>query len=370
MIPLTKPYLSQKEIQYATKAIKSGKLGADGKYSIKLIDKLKSYLRVKFVFLVPSASSGLELAIRALELPKDSEIIVPSFTMTSTANAILACGLIPKFVDIEENDLAIDPSCLEKAISKKTKAIITVHYGGRIGQIDKLTKIAKKYKLIMIEDAACVLGAQYMGKKAGTIGDIGVFSFHETKNIICGEGGALVTNDENVAQKIDLIRNHGTDRTKVLKGVASSYNWQTWGGSFLLSDVLAAIALAQFEKMEVINRKRKEIAEKYIKELSQFVVPKKTKATNWHTFYLLVSPNKRDEMIRYMSKKGVRTAFHYLPLHSSPMGKKMGYKISDCPVTEKIASSIIRLPIYPGLTIKEQKHIINSLVSGLRMKRF
>ncbi len=361
MIPLTKPYLSKTEEQNALKAIRSRHLSADGPFSRKLVDALKSYLKVKYVFLTPSASSGLELALRALQLPVGSEVILPSFTMTSTANAVLACNLVPKFADIEENDLALNLFSVEKNITHKTKAIITVHYDGRIGEIESLAQLARKHKLYLIEDAAAALGSFKTKKAAGTFGDMGVFSFHETKNVICGEGGALVTNNSRLAGIIDIIRDHGTNRSQVLKGVASSYHWEGFGGSFLLSDVLAAIALAQFKKIAVINKKRKEIFQRYYQGLEGIrgaKLPGKNSSTNWHTFYILVPPGSRGEILQKLRKNGIGAAFHYLPLHSSPMGKKLGNKKGDCPVSEKISSSLVRLPIYPDLKLKEQKKII------------
>lgn len=369
MIPLTKPFLGKDEIKNAVLAIKSGHIESDGVFSQKVTDFLKKYLTVKFAFLTPSASSALELSLRALKLPDKSEVILPSFTMSSTANAVLACNLIPKFCDIEDKDFSLDPKKVEKMINRKTKVIMTVHYGGRIGPIEELRKISKKHDLYLIEDAAAALGSFKNNKSAGTFGDIGVFSFHSTKNIIGGEGGVLVTNDKLIAERIEVIRQHGTNRNQVMRGVASSYVWQDLGGSFLLSDVLASIIFAQLKKITRITRKRIQIAVKYNKNFEKIggnmILPGETKYTNWHTFYFLVKKNRRDEIINKLRSRGVGAAFHYLPLHDSPMGRKMGYKKGDLPVTENIAYSLIRLPIYYALSNKDQKFIIDETINAV-----
>lgn len=369
-IPLNKPYLDRKEIAAVTKVLKSGKLGADYSYSRTLINQLKQYLKTKIVYLTPSCTSAMELALRVLKFDQGGEVIVPSFTMTSTANVILTCGLNPRFVEIEKSNLSIDPVDLEKRINKKTRAIMLVHYGGRVGEIEKIKKIAKAHNLFIIEDAACALGTFYNGISAGNLGDFGAFSFHETKNLVCGEGGCLTTNRASYQDKIDIIRDHGTNRTLVLKGVASSYVWQEWGGSFLLSDVLAAIMSQQMEKVNYITKKRKQIALNYLKRLSE-LQPKielasDTPWTNWHTFYFLVPQKKRDKFLNYARSNGVGAAFHYLPLHDSPMGRKLGYKKGQFSITEQVAYSLVRIPIYPGLTDKEQEKVIEVIKKAVK----
>jgi dTDP-4-amino-4,6-dideoxygalactose transaminase len=372
-IPLNKPYLGTEELANVQKSLALGHLAADGSFSQELALALSEYIRAKYVYLTPSASSGMELALRSLDLRVGGEVIVPSFTMSSTANAVLAANLRPVFGDIEEVDLALDPKQVERLIGKKTVAIMVVHYGGRVGRIEELRRIAKEKQVPLIEDAACALGSFYEGRAAGTLGEMGVYSFHETKNVMCGEGGALVTDEDRLVSKVEIIRDHGTNRNEVLKGMASSYDWREWGGSFLMADILAAIVLAQLKKIQIINVMRLAVAENYYKGLQDLaegglVLPVRTIWTNWHTFYVLVPQKKRDRILRFLRDNGVGAAFHYLPLHSSPMGKRLGFKGKDCPVTERIAGSLIRLPIYPDLTQEEQEYVVEMV--GKAVKKF
>ena len=366
-IPLTKPYIGKEEVQAVINSLSRKDFAADGYYSKKLSLALSKFLTIPYVYLTPSCSSALELAIRALGIGKDDEIILPSFTFTSTANAVMNAGAKVVFAEIEKENLALDPTLLEKYITKKTKAILFVWYGGWVNQIEEIITIAKKYNLFVIEDAACALGTKIVNKYAGTFGDIGCFSFHETKNVICGEGGALVTRHLDLSSEIDIIRNHGTNRAAVLAGMASSYQWIKLGGSYLLSDILASLAFAQFKKIEKINNKRRDIALLYLKNLGNLgknvwlPTLQVHCVTNWHTFAIRVPAKYQLPIIFELKKRGVRAAFHYLPLHSSPFGKKMGFGDTRFPVTSEISSTIIRLPIYPSLTKEEVGYISKTL---------
>jgi len=368
-IKFNKPYLGREEERMALFAIKKGDLSADGYFGQKLSRTLSSYLNISNVYLTSSCSSALELAVRSLEIGKGDEVIIPSFTMPSTANAVISTGAKVIFSEIERDSLSLDPLLLERIVTKRTKAII-VWYGGFVCQIEKITAIARKYKLAVIEDAACALGTKVGNRFAGTFGDLGCFSFHSTKNIVCGEGGALVTNRKDLCSKIEILRNHGTNRAEVLLGKASSYQWISLGGSYLLSDVLAAIALAQLLKIKKINKKRREIAHYYLncfKKINKkvwFPFSQREKGTNWQTFAFCVSKEYQLLVISELKKRRIEASFHYLPLHNSPFGKKL--MISELfPVTEDISSSIIRLPIYPSLKKEEQRYITKSLIDIL-----
>jgi len=369
-IKFNKPYLGREEERMALFAIKKGDLSADGYFGQKLSRTLSSYLNISNVYLTSSCSSALELAVRSLEIGKGDEVIIPSFTMPSTANAVISTGAKVIFSEIERDSLSLDPLLLERIVTKRTKAIIVVWYGGFVCQIEKITAIARKYKLAVIEDAACALGTKVGNRFAGTFGDLGCFSFHSTKNIVCGEGGALVTNRKDLCSKIEILRNHGTNRAEVLLGKASSYQWISLGGSYLLSDVLAAIALAQLLKIKKINKKRREIAHYYLncfKKINKkvwFPFSQREKGTNWQTFAFCVSKEYQLLVISELKKRRIEASFHYLPLHNSPFGKKL--MISELfPVTEDISSSIIRLPIYPSLKKEEQRYITKSLIDIL-----
>jgi len=245
-----------------------------------------------------------------------------------------------------------------------------MHYAGVGCEMDKLKEISKKYKLFLVEDAAQALNAKYKNRYLGTIGDIGIYSFHETKNYNCGEGGAIVINNNKFVKRAEIVREKGTDRTKFFKGEINKYTWKDIGSSYLLSDVLAAYLYAQLEHIEEIKRKRKYIFEYYFDNLREYekkgylrlpVIPKECE-TNYHIFYLLFDSNKdRDRMMNNLRKSGILAVFHYLPLHSSPMGKKFGYKKGDLPITESISGRLLRLPIYNDLKLREIEYIVKSI---------
>jgi dTDP-4-amino-4,6-dideoxygalactose transaminase len=285
-------------------------------------------------------------------------------------NAFVLYGAVPVFVDIRPDTLNIDENKIEEKITQKTKAIYCMHYAGTACEMDKIMKIAKKHNLFVVEDAAQAMNAKYKDKFLGTIGDMGIYSFHETKNYNCGEGGAILINNQKYISRAEIIREKGTDRARFFRGEVDKYTWRDIGSSYLLSDVLAAYLYAQMERMDEITRKRKCIYDYYIKSLSDLEkagyfkfphIPKECKS-NFHIFYLIFNSEKiRDKVMIGLKKAGVLSVFHYIPLHLSPKGKKYGYKKGDFPNTEELSSRLLRLPMYNDLTERNMEFIIRNI---------
>lgn len=377
-IPLTKPFWTKKEENAATHALRHSTGVGDGLYSKKLVQKLQKLTGARYVFPVTSCTHGLELAMAALTsqglLKPGDEVVIPSFTMSSTANCVILAGAKPVFADIEKTYYCIDPVDIERKITKRTRGVIIVHYAGMPCQMEEISKIAKKYKLFLVEDAAHAIGTMYKGKHLGTLGDIGVYSFHGTKNISSGEGGAVLTNDENLAKYMEIYRANGTNRNAYIRGEVDKYSWVGKGSSYFLSDILSSIVIAQLYQIDKINKLRNRIAFYYTKQLSKLEregllrlpkVPEHTKP-NWHIYAVRFrSEDAATRFIKKMRGKGIEVSRHYVPLHSSPMGVKLGTHRTHLPITETIAKTLVRLPIYPGLTKKELRYIVSSAVEIL-----
>lgn len=374
-IPFNKPCLTGKELRYIKDAVNSGKISGDGFFTEKCHKLLEGRFSAKKILLTTSCTDALEMAAILINLCSGDEVIVPSYTFVSTVNAFVLRGAVPVFVDIREDTLNIDENKIEDKITPKTKAIFPVHYAGIGCEMDSIMKIAKKHRLSVIEDAAQGIDAKYKGKYLGTIGDIGAYSFHETKNYICGEGGAIVLNDERFIKRAEIIREKGTNRSQFFRGEIDKYTWIDMGSSYLPSDILAAFLYAQIESMDKIKRKRKAIFEFYYNNLKEFqdkgdlrlpVIPDNC-IPNYHMFYLLLpSESKRNKLMGYLKKSGVMAIFHYLPLHSSYMGKRFFQSNTHLAVTEKISGRILRLPFYNNLSIIKQEYIVNKIKKWLR----
>lgn len=371
IIPLSKPFWGKDEEHAAVAAMRSGTGIGDLGYGEKLSDELCRRLHIKYALPTGSGTAALELACACI-LKRDDEVILPSFTFSSCANAIMLCGAKPVFCDIDINYFNIDPIELEKLITKKTKAIMVVHYAGLACDMDKICEVARKNNLYVIEDAAHALGAKYKRKWLGTIGDIGCFSFHGTKNAASGEGGAFVTNNREVFKTAEIIREKGTDRSSFMRGERKKYSWVNVGRSLILSDILAAIALVQIKKLDRITELRQKNAHYLLSKLkklsSKIILPleKPDSEGNWHIFAIRVPRILRDKVIKKLRSYGIEASFHYLPLHSSAMGKKMGYKAQDLPVTEEVSATLIRLPIYPQLKKSEMDYMAAACEKALR----
>ena len=327
--------------------------------------------------LTTSCTHALELASLLLDLKEEDEIIVPSFTFSSTVNSFMLRGAKPVFVDIRIDTKNIDENKIEEKITKKTKAIFPVHYAGVSCDMDKIMDIAKRYNLPVVEDAAQGVKSKYKDKYLGTIGTFGCYSFHETKNYICGEGGALVINDKEFIERAEIIREKGTDRSKFFRGQVDKYTWVDIGSSYLPSEVLAALLFAQLEDMDKIKRIRQNIYEKYLRafmNLEEYklvnlpVIPIEC-STNYHMFHLLLkNETERGDLIKHLADKNINSVFHYIPLHSSPMGLKLGYKEGDFPITEDVSRRLVRLPFYNSMTEEEQDYVIGEVINCLKGK--
>ena len=366
-IPFHKPLLGDDEACYALEAIRSGAVAGDGPFAKKLEALLEDYLGARHVLLVNSCTSALEMGMMALGIGAGDEVICPSFAFVSAANSILRCGAKPVFCEVEDATLNIDLRHAEGLISERTRAIIPVHYAGIPCDIEGLTDLAARHDLFVVEDAAQALGSRYRGQPVGTAGAVSCFSLHETKNLTCGEGGIFATSDDETAKRAEIIREKGTNRSSFLRGEVDKYTWVSQGSSYVLSDILAAIALAQFEKLEEIVTRRARVARQYCRELADVsnratlpVVPEDC-SPNWHIFYVRVDRMHRDPILQRLRGKGIGASFHFVPLHSSPFSREaLGYSDLCLPVTERVAAEIIRLPIYPQLTESDLEYIVTS----------
>lgn len=376
-IPLHKPLWGRLAEQAVVRAMRTGAGTADGPESSLLRTALRNVTRASYAIPVTSCTHAMEAAVASLGAHAGDEVIVPSFTLASTATAVMIRGATPVFADIDPVNFSLDPSSVERMITKKTVGIMTVHYAGFAGRsFDVLRSLAKKHKLWLIEDAAHCIGAEYKGKALGTYGDVGALSFHGTKNVAAGEGGAILTDSPRLSEKMEIFRSIGTDRMAFLEGKVSAYRWVGEGSSFMLSDLLAALITVQLNQIERINRDRRHIAETYSQAFLQFqgkvlvpTIPKGMTTSNWHIYALKFETKKqRDIFLGNMHAKDIGAASHYMPLHVSPMGKKLHGGKQPLPVTEHVADTIVRMPIYAGMTEKELNYIVTIAQKALKAK--
>ena len=361
-IPFNLCSIQGNEIIYLNKAINNGYLAGDGEFSKKCNKLFETKLSIKKSLLTPSCTHALEMAAILLNISPGDEVIIPSFTFVSTVNAFVLRGAKPVFIDIRRDTLNINEALLEPLITKNTKAIIVVHYAGVGCEMEKIIDIAKRYDVPIVEDNAHGLFGKYNNQYLGSFGTFATQSFHETKNFTCGEGGALFINDERYVERAEIIREKGTNRSEFFRGEVDKYTWVDIGSSFLMSDLSAGFLYGQLEKKHKIQEKRKKIWDQYYFKLEQWAknrgfsmpfVPKNC-MQSYHMFYLIMpSLKSRTKFIAHLKKNGINAVFHYLPLHLSPMGKKFNEQNNNCPVTEKIANRIIRLPFYTDLDINK-----------------
>lgn len=369
-IPFNKPHLTRKEMGYISHAHSLGQLSGDGYYTQKCHQWLEKNLDTKRAFLTNSCTSAMEMMAILLNINSGDEVIMPSFTFSSTANAVVLRGGTPVFIDIRLDTLNINENLIEGAITAKTKAIFVVHYAGVGCEMDQIKKIAKKHNLFVLEDAAQALLAKYKGKYLGTLGDMGAFSFHETKNIISGEGGALLVNNTNFIERAEIIREKGTNRDKFFRRQVDKYTWVDIGSSYLPGEMVAAFLMAQLELAKEITKKRLKIWNTYHKAFEQLeklgylrrpIVPKNTEH-NGHIYYVLLSNvQTRDKFIDFLGQRDILAIFHYIPLHSSPAAKKYGRFVGNMKVTNKTSDTLLRLPLFFDMTDNELEYIIKSV---------
>ena len=373
-IPFMKPPLTGNEQKYFKEAWESNWHGGDGKFTKLCNEFLKNEFGIKKSLLTTSGTDALEMCSFLANAMPGKEVIFPSYTFSSTANAFVSHGATPVFIDVERETLNMDPSLIENAISEKTIAICPIHYAGLPADMDKINAIAKKYNLIVIEDAAQAIGSKYQGRFAGSLCELGAFSFHATKSISCGEGGALTINDEQFSQRAQFLWEKGTDRSLVLEGKLNKYQWVDKGSSFLPSDLISAILWAQLENWKMLHEKRKQVFDQYTQILKNYnhldlnfaPVPKGYES-NYHAFWILFDDNKtKDNFQKHCTEKGVTTYNHYVPLHSSVMGNKVSRTASKMETTNLAGENCIRLPMYPmnDLEIKYVGEVINSALKN------
>ncbi|MBQ2310838.1 MAG: dTDP-4-amino-4,6-dideoxygalactose transaminase [Erysipelotrichales bacterium] len=375
MIPFNKASITEKEIEYVVDAMKHSKLSGDGKYTMKVYEKLHELLGLENVLLTTSGTTALEMASLLIDLEPGDEVIVPSFTFSSTVNAFMLRRAKPIFCDIRRDNMNIDETKIEALITDKTKAIYTVDYAGVPCDYDVINDIAKRHNLIVIEDAAQAVGSYYKGRVCGTLGTFGCYSFHETKNYVMGEGGAIVLNDPSYLDRAEIIREKGTNRRQVLKGNVDKYTWHDIGSSFLPSDLLAALLYAQLERFDEIMEKRLTVWNTYAEELKCLenegllklpVVPEYAQH-NGHMFNIILPTDEiRTRLVAELQKKGMNAYICYVPLHSAPMGLKLGYKPEECPVTEEYGAKVLRLPLYADMTREDALAVTDAVKEILR----
>jgi dTDP-4-amino-4,6-dideoxygalactose transaminase len=369
-IPFNRPFIVGKELYYIAQAVQGGHLAGNGRFSKKCQQWMEETFHARRVLLTHSCTAALEICALLIDIQPGDEVIMPSFTFVSTANAFVLRGGSIKFVDIREDTLNLDETLIEQAITPRTKAVVPVHYAGIACEMDAVMKIASDHDLFVIEDAAQGVNATYNSRYLGTIGHLGAYSFHETKNFISGEGGALIINDDRFMELAEIIREKGTNRSKFFRGEVDKYTWLNLGSSYLPSELVAAFLYAQLEECEQITRQRKKIFNRYLDQLKPleekgFIrLPHAPPEVNHnaHLFYMILhEEEQRDALIGFLRKRGIHAVFHYIPLHTSPMGQKFGYGNDDLPITRGIANRLVRLPCYFELTEEEQDHVIHSV---------
>lgn len=367
-IPFCKPDYGIAERDAIEAAIKSGKLEGGGQMNRKCETYLQNYLQVPRALITPSCTASLEMMALILDLAPGDEIIMPSFTFVSTANAFALRGLVPVFTDIDPKTFNLCPTQAARAITPRTRAIMLVHYAGVGCDMDAFEELAKEHNLILLEDAAQAIGCKWNGRALGSIGAMGAFSFHHTKNLTCGEGGALIVNQSAYKKPAEFIRDKGTDRSDFLKGDIGKYEWQRLGSSYLLSELAAAVLSEQLNRMEELNASRLKVWEKYDQALSSFddlktpFIPPQAKH-NGHIYSLCFrTKSERNGCVAHMKAQGIIAAPHYVPLHLTPGGQRFGRANGALAITLKVTQTQIRLPIYSSMSDIEQSYVITHML--------
>ncbi len=376
MIPFNKPYFTGKELDYIRQSHEIGNLSGDGAFTHKVNAWLEHQSQSKKVLLTHSCTAALEISAILADIQPGDEVIMPSYTFVSTANAFVLRGGVPVFVDIREDTLNIDETLIEAAITPRTKAIVPVHYAGIGCEMDTILAIAKKHNLLVIEDAAQGVMASYKGKALGAIGHLGAYSFHETKNIISGEGGSILINDDRFTQRAEIIREKGTNRSQFYRGQVDKYTWQDVGSSYLPGEDVAAFLYAQLEHADKITSQRLAIWQKYHDaleileqkgEIRRPIIPAECQH-NAHMYYVLLdSLAHRTQVINNFKKQNIHPVFHYVPLHNSPAGKKFARTHGDLTNTEGISSRLLRLPLWIGLDDEMINEVLEVLGVSLQV---
>jgi dTDP-4-amino-4,6-dideoxygalactose transaminase len=374
-IPFNNPATNISLSYNLLKLKKYNHFSSNGIFTKKCEQWLRDNIKCKEALLVHSCTAALEMCAILLNIKKDDEVIIPSYTFVSTANAFVMRGGRPVFVDIDPTTCNIDSSKIEQAITKKTKAIVAVHYAGVSCDMDPIVAIARKYKLYIIEDAAQAILSSYKGKPLGSIGDLATISFHETKNIHCGEGGALIINNPKFIKRAKIIRDKGTNRDLFNQNMVKKYTWIDYGSSYGLSEINAAFLYEQIKQAKKVTRKRLAISKLYHKLLEKLEIKKLIKRptiptyakANGHIYYILVKNNKRHKLIKHLQQKKINTVFHYIPLHSSPFGKLKATTKSTMRNTNMISNNLLRLPMHLKLNKKSMIRCANEILNFFKL---
>ncbi|GAP65643.1 TDP-4-oxo-6-deoxy-D-glucose transaminase [Mizugakiibacter sediminis] len=375
-IPFNKPYMTGRELEYIAEAHASGHLSGDGLFTKRCNQWLEARLGAKRALLTHSCTAALEMAALLLDLAPGDEVIMPSFTFVSTANAFALRGAVPVFVDVRADTFNIDETLIEAAVTPRTKAICAVHYAGVGCDMDAIMAVAERHRLFVVEDAAQGVLSSYKGRPLGSIGHLAALSFHETKNVISGEGGALLINDDQFVDRAEIIREKGTNRSKFFRGQVDKYTWVDLGSSYLPGEIVAAFLWAQLEEADRITRERLAIWETYHRALEEPerdgllrrpIVPEGC-VHNAHMYYVILpSLAIRSGVIEYMKQQDIHPIFHYIPLHDAPAGKRYARSIGDLPVTRRVSDTLLRLPLWlPDL---DAHRVIATLQDALRAHR-
>lgn len=372
-IPFNSPPVVGNELRYVAEAIGSGQLAGDGPFTMRCHRVLEESLGVAKALLTTSCTAALELAALLLEIQTGDEVIVPAFTFVSTANAFALRGATVRFVDVRPDTLNMDETLLEELITPRTRALVPVHYGGVGCEMDAICEIAVRHGVAVVEDNAHGLFGRYRGRYLGTFGVLATHSFHQTKNFTCGEGGAIVINDASLIARAEILREKGTDRSRFCRGEVDKYTWVDVGSSFLLSDILAAVLYAQLEGRESLQARRQRLWKWYERMLGDWAerfdvqlptIPGHCESSH-HLFHLVLPrSDMRERLMAHLGACGVRSAFHYLPLHLSPMGRGLGGQPGDCPVTESVCDRLLRLPLFPSLTDEDHSRVVQAVLSS------
>lgn len=373
-IQFNKPFFTGNELKYIGEARQRSALAGDGLFTKQCQGWLETHVGAEKALLTHSCTAAIEMAALLIDIQPGDEVIMPSYTFVSTANAFVLRGGVPVFVDIRPDTLNIDEQKIEAAITERTRAIVPVHYAGVACEMDTIMDVAQRHSLSVIEDAAQGVMARYKGAPLGGIGDLGAFSFHETKNITSGEGGALLVNRDGYAISAEIIREKGTDRTSFFRGEVDKYTWQSVGSSFLPSELIAACLWAQLEEADRITGLRRDIWGRYnalTEALEQEGVLRRPHIPsecehNAHIFYVLLAEGiDRKRVLEEMNFAGVHALFHYVPLHSSPAGQRYGRAHGDLIHTDQLSERIIRLPVWVGMSELEQTRVVDALCSAI-----
>jgi len=372
-IPFNKPFMTGRELWYIAQAHTNGHLSGDGQFTKQCHGWLEQRTGTTRALLTHSCTAALEMAALLAELQPGDEVIMPSYTFVSTANAFVMRGAVPVFVDIRPDTLNIDESKIEAAITPRTRVIVPVHYAGVACEMDAIMDIARRHNLIVIEDAAQGIMSTYKGKPLGSIGHMGAYSFHETKNIIAGEGGALLVNDPALAERAEIIREKGTNRSQFFRGQVDKYTWVDIGSSYLPGEVISAFLWAQMEEAENITARRLALWDTYHEALAPLEAAGRLRrpqvpegcAHNAHMYYILLdSLKQRTQVIADMKRQGVNCVFHYVPLHSAPYGVKQSRHHGSMTHTDALSERLLRLPLWVGLE-EEQTRVIRALCEAV-----